>query len=583
MRRPARASLTRRRTTSSIAIAGIAALGMLAACATPGSDPTTPSTDAATMDPHKPSTLVANNPQPRERLRTGGTLTLSVSLFPSQWNLFNREGSDADTGYILSATDPLLYDYAVDGTVSPRPEFLTALPTETIRDGKQVITYLLNPKAKWNDGTPIDYRSFEALRKVNAMPAHTGGYDNVVTTGFEDIESVAAGIRPGEVVVTMRPGRAFYPVTELFTSVLHPAAAQSPDVFNKAFVDNFHPEWRAGPFTLDTLNTTEKTIALVRNPNWWGPPALLDRVIFRAMEDSATIPAFKAGELDALSVSTASRFAQVQGVENADIRRSVRLFTSVLVFNSAKAPLSDIAVRKAMWQAIDRNQWNDIRYKGMNWTEKPINSATFFPFQPQVRDNMPVTHSVADAKKTLETAGYRLGSDGVYAKDGRRLTVPFTYFGDDPLFTSLAQTLRTQSAAAGIDVQLDNRPLSAFPSTTNTKDFTLVNMGWQSTTPSPVMNICQVMCTDGPGNLSGVGSSALDRRIRGASAIKDPAQQSDEINAIEKDWLTGYGQLPMVNGPDIWVYRAGIANLGPAAFASLQPTWEDVGWMADAS
>ena len=81
----------------------------------------------------------------------------------------------------------------------------------------------------------------------------------------------------------------------------------------------------------------------------------------------------------------------------------------------------------------------------------------------------------------------------------------------------------------------------------------------------------------------GTGTAALDRDIRALGAVADPLRQSAAINAIEKSWFTHFGQMPLTNGPDIWAYRSGVANLGPAVFASLHPVWEDVGWMAQTS
>lgn len=568
-----------RRTAGSAAVMA-AAVVLLSACAT-GSAPTGSSTNdlvPSTQNASEASQLVANNPRPRERLTPGGQLTLSVTELPRQWNHFTINGYTTDAARILGATDPRLFDYAADGSVSARPEFLLALPHESTVDGKQTVTYRLNPQARWNDGTPIDARSFEALRQVNARPMPSGGFDNISTAGYEDIESIAAGSAPGEVVVTFRRGRSFHPVTELFTSLLHPAAAASPAVFIDGFVDSFHPEWRAGPFTLGSLDAPAKTVTLVPNPAWWGRKPLLERIVYRQMESSTAVTAFRSGELDAVPLDNASAYAQVQGSPQLDIRRSQRLSTTVLVFNSSAPPLTDVTVRKALWQAIDREQWKRVRYQGMNWTEKPVNSALYHSFQPQARDNMPVPQSTAGARQTLEAAGYRPGADGVYAKDGRRLRVAYTYFGDDPLWTALGQTLRAQAGAAGIEIRLDNRPDATFQAAIQARDFEIVGLGLHSSTPSPITSVCQVMCTDGPGNMSGTGTAAIDREIRSLGQIVDPVRQSAAINAIEKSWLTHYGHLPLTNGPDIWAYRSGVANLGPAVFAGLHPVWEDVGW-----
>lgn len=560
----------------------LAVVLLLSACTLPAANQSEgtgePTVAPAPQNATDASTLVSTNATARDRLLTGGTLTLPLDNFPRQWNSLHAEGAKADTRYLLSATDPILYDYDAEGAVRARTDYLRQLPTETERDGRQVLTYDLNPQARWNDGTPIDYRSFEALWTASRGGSQDGGYASASSVGYRDIESITAGADAHQVVVTFCPGRGFHPATELFPTLLHPAAATVAN-FNEGFLaENFRPQWRAGPFTLESLDATSKTIRLVRNPQWWGRPPLLDRLVFRALSDSATIPAFANGEIDAAPITNRARYAQVQGVPDLEVRRSRRLSTTVLVFNVDTPALADIAVRKALWQAIDREQWNRVRYEGMNWTEGPVNSAMFFNFQPQARDNMPVTHDVGAAKATLEAAGFTMGSDGFYSKGANRLTVPLASFGDDPMNVALGQTLHTQAAAAGIDLQVQNRPEAAFDAAMEERDFDVAVMALSASTPFPVAAACQAMCSDVRFNLSGAGSPELDSRLRALGAVRDPDEQAAQINDIEKQWLTDYGQMPMANGPDIWAYRRGVANLGPAAFAGINPHWQDVGW-----
>lgn len=555
-----------------LAIASALLVGACSLPATPGAD----EHDGPTAPPA--SALAAINAHPRADLRTGGTLNLPLDTFPAQWNLLHAEGADADLARVLSATDPVLFDYTPEGEVSNRPEFLVRMPTESVRAGREVVTYDVNPKARWNDGTPIDYRSFASVWNVNSgNEFHTS-----MRTVYEDIESVEQGSDARQVVVTFRDGRRFHPATDLFAGgLLHPEAAASPEVFNTSLRGTqFRPEWRAGPFTLKTLNPTTKTITLTRNPNWWGDPALLDTITFKQMEDSASIPAFANDEIDATNVSTQARYAQVAGVPDVDIRRSHRLTTGVLIFNSKDPVLADIRVRKALWLAIDREQWKQVRYQGMQWQERPVGSAMYFTFQQQARDNMPVGFDRAAAQATLREAGYTLGDGGYFAKNGQRLTVSYLSFGDDPMTTALDQTLKKQLQLAGVELRVRNVSYQAFGQALESADFGITLLGMGPSTPSPVGSACQAMCSDNPFNLSRVGTPQLDERIRALGGIADPAAQADAINAVEKDWLALYGQMPMANGPDVWAYHRDVANLGPAAFASIHPRWQDVGLVA---
>ncbi|GMA38572.1 ABC transporter family substrate-binding protein [Mobilicoccus caccae] len=522
------------------------------------------------------SGIAQNNPQDRNSLEQGGTLTLPLASFPTNYNGWHIDGNLADWSEVTRATDPGLYLYSPEGEISPRPEFIQEMPKVEQKDGKETITYKLNPKAVWNDGTKIDWKSFETTWKVNAQPVDKGGFNNIITAGYEDIEKVAQGASADEVVVTMK--KPFFPVTELFGGLVHPKLGEK-DAFNTLMKDDVHAELRSGPFTVDKIDKQAQTIILKPNDKWWGNKPLLNQVIFRQMEDSATIPAFKNGEIDATGVANKARFEQIQGAPNMEIRRSQRLNTTVYQFNSKAPSLADVNVRKALWQGLNREELKQVRFNGLDYTENPVGSALFFAFQPDAEDNMPVQFDKAAAEKTLQDAGYAKGADGIYAKGGEKLTVKYTTFGDDPMTTALAQTTQNQLKAIGVDLQLDIRPSAAFGETMEKKNFDFLAMSWSMTSPSPVTGVCQFYCSDSSSNYAAVGSTELDARIKKIGEIEDTQQQNKEINAIEKEWMQQYGQMPMWNGPVISAYRAGLANYGPAAFASITPKWEDVGWV----
>ena len=105
------------------------------------------------------------NPQPRENLRDGGTLTTSTELVSPQWNPFHADG----TTYTLDQWrwyNPVLAFFTPEGVYSFNRDYLTDVK-KTTEDGKTVVTYSINPRATYNDGTPIDWRSFENTWKCN--------------------------------------------------------------------------------------------------------------------------------------------------------------------------------------------------------------------------------------------------------------------------------------------------------------------------------------------------------------------------------------------------------------------------------
>ncbi|NED63764.1 ABC transporter family substrate-binding protein, partial [Streptomyces sp. SID10244] len=82
----------------------------------------------------------------------------AITEVSPQWNTFQADGS-AYTLLLWRWYNPTLAYFAPDGTYSFNRDYLTDVRKELV-DGKTVVTYTINPKARYNDGTPIDYRSF---------------------------------------------------------------------------------------------------------------------------------------------------------------------------------------------------------------------------------------------------------------------------------------------------------------------------------------------------------------------------------------------------------------------------------------
>ena len=67
-------------------------------------------------------------------------------------------------------------------------------------DGAQVVTYEINPKAAWYDGTPITWEDFHWQWRANN--GRDSRYQISSSNGWDAIESVERGRDDREVVVT---------------------------------------------------------------------------------------------------------------------------------------------------------------------------------------------------------------------------------------------------------------------------------------------------------------------------------------------------------------------------------------------
>src|SRR5215831_7470499 len=160
--------------------------------------------------------------------------------------------------------EPFIADAA--GVSTFNPDYLAAEP-EVKATPKQVVTYKLNPKAAWYDGTPITAADWNAL-----------------------------------------------------FSPLYPASTNTnAAVFNSGWKDHFLTT--AGPFKFQSYDATAKTYLFVPNEKWWGNKPKLDSIIFRVIDDDSQPTALANGEIDMMDVGpSADYYNKAKVVPNIDIR-----------------------------------------------------------------------------------------------------------------------------------------------------------------------------------------------------------------------------------------------------------------------
>lgn len=519
------------------------------------------------------------NPQPRENLEQGGEVVFPISEITPQMNPNHGDGS-VDTTTLWTWYNPQTILMTPEGEASPNPNYLTGWEAEEV-DGKTVLTFTINPEAKFNDGTPFTWESYkvtwEALNGTNEE------YSPSSTDGYSQIESVEQGEDEYQAVVTFKQ---VYPWWQgLFWNPMHPKV-NSPEVFNEGYLEQPHPEWGAGPYKIDEFDANGGTVTFVPNENWWGDKPLLDKVTFRVLEPTAAVNAFQNGEIDYVDNLSADNLEQLKDVEGAVTYRAQRTSTNLLELNAERPQLADLEVREAILKAIDREQIKEVVWNGLNYTEEPVGSLNLFPFQEgyvNALDEAGWKFDVDEANSILDEEGWTLNGD-VREKDGTALEVRLPIFGDDPITQARAQVIQTQLAEIGVKVEIDVRPASDFSTVLSTKDWDIVLLGFSSSDPYGVAYMCQLYCSDSSLNLSATGTPEIDERIKNeVSSLPTAEEQTEaglklESEIIKETW----GILPLYQGPWISMATEGLANLTPETYTGLDlfglhPV-ENVGW-----
>lgn len=573
------------------AAAALAGLG-LAGCAKEGGSGSAGSATGASPQNGVPATTplnqlplpekgkIYNNPKSRDQIKDGGTATFPVAEVGPDFNYFSVNGNTTYMKWFWLCYNSAVVPFRCNATASkfePDPNFVDSSSVKEV-DGKEVVTINIAEKATFNDGTPIDWRAVEAAWTVNN--GKNSDYTPASTDGWSQVESVTKGDNDKQAIITF--SQPYYPY-EALVGFLHPSAA-TPEVFNNGWKRNPHNEWGCGPFVVDSVD--EAQITFKRNSKWWGDVAKLESITFKQMEAQAQFNAFKNGEIDATELGqqgTGEMLSNFQGMDKVEIRRSDSKSIACLEVNTTRDVLSDIEVRKALMQCINTETILGIVYQGVNWKEDRLSSLSILPWMDGYEDNLPQDVSanttadaqIAAAKKTLEDAGYELGSDGYYAKGGKQVAFGFTAIGDSNVTKNRAAAIQKMAKDAGMNITIDNKPSSDFSKTLVGGQWDVFLFGWSSSSAT-YNNGGQLFGSTSESNFTHAGSKELDAKFLAVTGIEDHAKQMKAFNEAEKEALKSYAFIPLYSGADVIVCKKGLANWGPALLLDIVA--ENVGW-----
>ncbi|NUR27500.1 MAG: ABC transporter family substrate-binding protein, partial [Catenulispora sp.] len=474
-------------------------------------------------------------------LKQGGTLTIAADQYSSQWNTATNTGNELDTAKIMSTMMPRLFHFDASGQPTPNPDYLVSAESATT-GGKQVVTYKLNPKAKWSDGTAISYKDFVATWKAQVGAAQ--GFDIASSVGYDQMESVEKGADDQTVVVTYKtPFADWKSMFDQFNGAgLFPASKVStPDGWNKAYMNAIPVT--AGPFKLDKLDPTTKTITVVPDPNWWGTKPVLEKIVFRAIDDTAAqADAYNNHELDAYEIGPSSaNYAKVKDASNSTIHYGGGPNWRHIDLNAQAPALKDQAVRQAIYQAINRQQISDVDLKNLGtWKPTVLNNRVFVNNQTGYQDNLgDMAYNPDAANKALDAAGWVKGSDGIRAKGGVKLDLKWIEPQGVKTTSNEAQMVKADLAKIGVTIT--ETPVNSddyFDKYINVGQFDMTAFSYIGN-PFPISSSApQLQSVDDPKNIH--NNPRLDKAPEVDAALKkaledtDPAQAVKDVNEADK-------------------------------------------------
>ncbi|HKT80184.1 MAG TPA: ABC transporter family substrate-binding protein [Vicinamibacterales bacterium] len=537
-----------------------------------------------TAQPSAPPAAASTNqidPQPRDALRDGGTFTFPLDEMPANFNYGQVDGTGQNGAYVLGALLPTTYTTDAQGRPMWNPNYLASEPTLT-SSPKQVVTYKLNPKAIWYDGSPITWQDFYWQWK--AQNGTDKRYQISSANGFENIENVERGANDHEVIVTFK--RPYADWQGIFYFWLPPSANKDPQAFNTSWKDK--PLSTAGPFKLDSLNQTTKTITLVRNEKWWGQPAKLDSIVYRFIEHDAQIDALANSEIDAMDIGPdVNTYNRALSIEDVQIRVAGGPNFRHLTINGTSPNLQDVNVRRAIAMGIDRPTIARALLGPLGVEAKPLDNHIYMRNQDGYKDNSDDVgiYNPDQAKELLDAAGWKVDGNA-RKKDGKTLTVNIVIPSGVVASRQESELIQNMLARINVTVNIDTVPTSDFfAKYVIPGQFDMTIFSWMGTA-YPVASKKSVYAKPQPGpngglnvqqNYARVGSDQIDGLFNQATEELDRDKAKQMGNDIDSLLWKEVHSLTLYQRPELVATRSRLGNFGAFGFADPW-VYENIGW-----
>ncbi|MGR3454865.1 ABC transporter substrate-binding protein [Pseudooceanicola sp.] len=314
-------------------------------------------------------------------------LTLGQQLEPP-----HLDPTSAAAGAIDSVVYANIFEgltrFAADGSIVPG----LATSWDISEDGLEY-TFHLAEGVTFHDGTTFDAEdvkfSLDRARAEDSANAQKGL--------FEGIESVEV-VDPQTVKVTLSAPNGNF----LFNMAWGDAVIVAPESIDDIKTNPVG----TGAFTFDNWVQGD-SISIVKNPDYWGEPAKLERVTFKFISDpTAAFAAMMAEDVQA--------FAAFPAPENlpqfdADPRFKVLVGSTegetILAMNNKQPPFDNVKVREAVAHAVNRQEVIDGAQFGYG---TPIGTH-FAPHHPDYVDLTGLSeYDPEKSKALLEEAGVEL-------------------------------------------------------------------------------------------------------------------------------------------------------------------------------
>lgn len=423
--------------------------------------------------------------------------------------------------------------------VYKKSSLLASAPTLQT-EPEQVVTYKINPKAVWNDGTPITSVDFQYTWQQIVT-----GEDIYDTTGYDKIKSVDTPDPQTAVVTYSEPFASWKAIFGGGYGIMPKHLLEGKDR-DAEMKDGY--SFSGGPWIIDSWEKGV-SLSLVPNPNFWDKKPTIGKVIFKFITDtSASFQAFKAGEVSVIYPQPQpDALLQIKkGLPGTKVQAtSDTSNVEALWMNNSVAPFDDIAVRKAVSYSIDRDAIVKRLFGAIGVTKAqqsfnpPIVAAYADP-----KGFSGYTKNLGKVKSLMTAAGYKK-SGGFWTKGGEKVSFTLKTTVGNQRRALTAQILQAAYKEAGFQMKISTVEAGdLFGEQLPAGDYQMALYAQVALTPDP--GLCVIFCSTNipSAENDNSGQNWTHTSVKGL----DPILEEVDVTAVEAERIKLSKQADLLIG-----------------------------------
>lgn len=293
------------------------------------------------------------------------------------------------------------------------------------------------------------------------------------------------------------------------------------------------------------------------NPDYYGEAPKIKKLTVLFMEEEAALAAAQAGQVDVAHTAASYADQQIGGynllsvasVDNRGFNLPAAKPEEKDGVTYGSDVTSDIAVRKAINIGIDRDE---MIQNVLNGYGTPAYSVC--DKMPWYNADAQVTYDLEGAKKILDDAGWKEGSDGIREKDGVRAAFTLMYSTGDSVRQALAEDTKNQLKELGMDITTEGVGWDVAYDRAQSDPLV---WGWGAHTPMELYNIYHSMPDTGLAQYSPYANEKVDQYMDEAleaSNLEDSYELWQKAQWDGTDGITQDGDIP-------WIWLCNVDHL----------------------